>query len=119
MYHSKEVNGDQHVDFEHRPRDDNDPVFTQPSDWTTESSYLLEVECNTADDYDIVHHLVMANVRANWPLDHDLADDEGYIEYFYEEKCLQIVQAAWQCCAIGCGSRWGPMYTSILQRTQS
>ena len=83
MYDSQEVTGDQYVDFEHRPRDDNDPVFTQPPDWTTESSYLLEVECSTADDYDSVHHLVMANVRANLPPDHDLADDEGYIEYFY------------------------------------
>ena len=69
MYDVQGVTGDQYVDFEHRPRDDNDPVFTQPPDWTAESSYLLEVECNTADDHDSVHHLVMANVRANLPPD--------------------------------------------------
>ena len=70
---------DIYVDFEHRERDDNDPVFTQPPDWTTDPTYLLEVECNTVDDYDNMHHLVMANVRANLPSDYNLEDNEGFI----------------------------------------
>ena len=82
-YDCQDCAGDTYVDFEHRLRDDTEPVF-MPSypNWMDET-LLMEIECNLADDVDNVHHLVMANARANLPLDYDLNSDDGYIEYFF------------------------------------
>ena len=90
LYDDQITPGDLYVDFDHRPRDDNDPVFAPPPDWTADASYLMEIECNRSADHNGVHHLVMANLRANLPEDYNLADNEGFIEYYYEGDAYKL-----------------------------
>ena len=42
---------------------------------------MLEIECDLNSDIDSLHHEVMANVRAARVPDHNLQEEEGYIEY--------------------------------------
>ena len=89
-YGGTESASDVYVDFEHRFRDDNEPVF-MPSypDWMKQTSYA-EIECDAEHDVDSLHHVMMANLRANLPIDYNLDDDEGFIEYFYEGDAYKL-----------------------------